>query len=103
LQNELTRLGSVRREQAMLARAVAHQGFQQIDVTADVGRLGCPTCVVFGTSDRVLDWRDVANLPSRVAIHLVRRAGHLPQAVDPELVVRLVAGDVTARTRAAND
>jgi pyruvate dehydrogenase E2 component (dihydrolipoamide acetyltransferase) len=101
LQTELDRLAPLRAGLAALAGEVADGGFQQIDATADLARLTCDVAVVFGTADRVLDWRDVANLPARVAIHLVAGAGHLPHLAEPELIVRLAAGPSRARREAA--
>ncbi|MBD3765698.1 MAG: alpha/beta fold hydrolase, partial [Rhodobacterales bacterium] len=91
LAEELARLTARRPALAGLARALAHQGMQQIDITADLDRLACPVRVIWGTADRILDWRDVAHLPSRVAIHLVRGAGHLPHLADPALLPDLLA------------
>jgi pyruvate/2-oxoglutarate dehydrogenase complex dihydrolipoamide acyltransferase (E2) component len=90
LATELDRLRAERPGHEVLARAVARAGFQQIDIADDIARLGCPVSVMFGTSDRVLNWQDVANLPSGAAIHLVRGAGHLPHLAAPDLLVMLV-------------
>ncbi|MFN7222648.1 MAG: alpha/beta fold hydrolase [Paracoccaceae bacterium] len=89
LTQELGRLRLQRAAQAPLAASVAQGGVQQIDITGDLARLSCPVTVLFGTSDRILDWRDVANLPPQVAIHLIRGAGHLPQHAAPDLLLRL--------------
>ena len=77
---------------ARLARAVASGGFQQIDVRAEVASLSCPISCLWGTADRVLDWRDVAQLPARARVHLVPGAGHLPHHAEPALVAGLIAG-----------
>ncbi|MFN3845639.1 MAG: hypothetical protein ACK4RZ_07435, partial [Paracoccaceae bacterium] len=60
-----------------------------------------PVTVLFGTADRILDWRDVANLPPDVAIHLIRGAGHLPQHAAPDLLLRLASPDQPEKRRAA--
>jgi pyruvate dehydrogenase E2 component (dihydrolipoamide acetyltransferase) len=86
---ELDRLRRLRPGHAALAAAVVRGGTQQIDITAELARLVCPVSVVFGTADRILDWRDVANLPPEAAIHLVRGAGHLPHLAAPDLIVAL--------------
>ena len=99
---ELDRLARIRATAAPLAEAVAGGGVQQIDIAADLERLGCPVAVMFGTADRILDWRDVANLPAPVAIHLVRGAGHMPHLADPGLAVALALGrDAGDRRRGA--
>ena len=99
---ELDRLRLLRPGQATLSDAVAMAGFQQIDIAADLARLTCPVAVLFGTGDRVLDWRDVANLPPAVAIHLVRGAGHMPHLAATDLVLRLAA-DAQAPGRRSAD
>lgn len=87
---ELARLATRREGLSGLVRSLAHAGMQQIDVTADLGQLACPVSVVWGTADRILDWQAVAGLPSQVAIHLVRGAGHLPHLAAPALVPALL-------------
>jgi pimeloyl-ACP methyl ester carboxylesterase len=89
---ELARLIRQRPASTALARAVACDGIQQVDIAADLARLAVPVTAVFGLADRILDWRDCANLPARAAIHLMRGAGHLPQSHDPALVAALIAG-----------
>lgn len=74
-----------------LADAVAENGRQQIDATADLAAAPCPVTVMFGTADRILDWRDVAHLPAETRIHLIPNAGHLPHLVRPDLAVALIA------------
>lgn len=99
---ELARLAPRREGLSSLVRSLAHAGIQQIDVTADLEQLACPVCVVWGTADRILDWQAVAALPSQVAIHLVRGAGHLPHLAAPALVPALLAsaGPVAERRSA---
>lgn len=74
-----------------LAEAIAQNGTQQIDATADIAAAPCPVTVVFGTGDRILDWRDVAHLPAETRIHLIPNAGHLPHRVRPDLAAALIA------------
>ena len=101
LEQELARMQALRDGQAALCDAVARGGFQQIDITADLAQLTSPVTVVFGTADRILDWRDVAQLPASTAIHLIRGAGHLPHAANPDLIVGLIPPDgPDARERA---
>ena len=74
-----------------LAEAVARDGTQQIDATADIAAAPCPVTVVFGTADRILDWRDVSHLSAETRIHLIPNAGHLPHLVRPDLAAALIA------------
>jgi pyruvate dehydrogenase E2 component (dihydrolipoamide acetyltransferase) len=98
---ELDRLRGLRPTHAVLAAALVRGGIQQIDITADLARLAVPVAVVFGTADRILDWRDVAHLPPEVAIHLVRGAGHLPHLAAPDLIVGLATDrPLSERSRA---
>lgn len=74
-----------------LANAIAEDGMQRIDATADIAAAPCPVTVMFGTADRILDWRDVAHLPAEARIHLIPNAGHLPHLVRPDLAAALIA------------
>lgn len=102
LAQELARLKAQRAGHASLAAALSSNGFQQIDITADLARLSCPVTVIFGTADRILDWHDIEQLPATAAIHLIRGAGHLPHHAAPDLVLSLATdpAERTAATRA---
>lgn len=91
LAQELARLTALRPGHGALAHCVAEGSFQQIDVTQDLHHLRCPLRVVFGTKDRIFDWRDVAALPASAAIHLISGAGHLPHLAAPDLIVGFFA------------
>lgn len=92
LSQELARVRRQRPMTAALAASVASAGIQQVDIAADVAALKVPVTAVFGLEDRIIDWRDCANLPATVAIHLVPGAGHLPHLHAPGLVARLITG-----------
>lgn len=96
LRSRLETLVATRDCRAALARAMARDGMQQIDVRADIAAAPCPVAVVFGTGDRILDWRDVAGLPAETRLHLVPGAGHLPHLASPDLAATLVARAVGA-------
>ncbi len=96
LQAELERLRLCRDGMAPMARLAAVDGFQQVDISADLSVIRCPITAIFGTSDGILDWRDCANLPARAAIHLVRGAGHLPHLAAPDLVAGLIGAEMSA-------
>jgi pyruvate dehydrogenase E2 component (dihydrolipoamide acetyltransferase) len=89
---ELDRLRAVRLAIRPLVQAVAADGVQQLDIAPVLARLTCPVSAVFGLDDRILDWRDCANLPAPAAIHLIRGAGHLPHTAAAELVAGLITG-----------
>lgn len=63
---------------------------QQTDIAPALAQIAAPIVAVFGLADRILDWRDCAALPGRASIHLLRDAGHLPQAAQPGLVAQLI-------------
>jgi pyruvate dehydrogenase E2 component (dihydrolipoamide acetyltransferase) len=92
MQLELDRLRGGRPAIRPLAQAVAVDGMQQLDIAPILARLACPVSAVFGLDDRIVDWRDCANLPASAAIHLVRGAGHLPHIAAAELVAGLITG-----------
>ncbi len=89
---ELARLRRQRGATSAFAASVANGGMQQLDIAPDVARLACPVTAIFGVEDRIIDWRDCANLPATTAIHLVPGAGHLPHLAAPALVARLITG-----------
>lgn len=91
LSAELARLQTRRAGHSALSNATARNGFQQIDITADLSRLTCRVTVLFGTQDRILNWQDVAHLPAAAAVHLIKGAGHLPHLAAPDLFLSLIA------------
>lgn len=91
LAQELARVKSGRAAQSALAAALSSQGFQQLDITADLARLTCAVSVIFGTADRILDWHAIEHLPAAAAIHLIRGAGHLPHHAAGDLLLALAA------------
>ena len=99
LATELARLSQRRAYLAALVHALAHQGMQQLDLIPDLETMAAPVSVIWGTGDRILDWRNVALLPSHVAIHLVRGAGHLPHLAAPGLLPALLAAPGSAAER----
>ncbi len=99
---ELARLKACRAGHAAISDAVVRGGFQQIDITSDLASLECDIAVMFGTSDLVLDWRDVAHLPPHAAIHLIRGAGHLPHLAAPDLVFGLATRSFASQRRRAD-
>jgi pyruvate dehydrogenase E2 component (dihydrolipoamide acetyltransferase) len=72
-----------------LAQSLVAGGGQQIDILPDLAALRIPVRVVWGLEDRILPWTQAAHLPSRVAIHLIAGAGHMPHWDFPQLVAEL--------------
>jgi pyruvate dehydrogenase E2 component (dihydrolipoamide acetyltransferase) len=75
---------------AALADGIARDGRQQLDILAPLARVSAPVKVVLGLDDRIVDWRQAAGLPARVAVHLVADAGHMPHWDQTETVRALV-------------
>ena len=74
---------------AELAAAIAGGNQQQVDIVADLEALPMPTRVVWGLADEIIPWTQVTRLPTRVAIHLVPGAGHMPHWDAPQQVAAL--------------
>ena len=73
---------------AGLASAIVRDGRQTLDIVPELASLAVPTRIVWGLEDRIIPWRHVLQAPSRVALHLVANAGHMPHWDQP--------GDVAA-------
>jgi pyruvate dehydrogenase E2 component (dihydrolipoamide acetyltransferase) len=75
---------------ARLAAAVAVDGRQQLDIAAELeGMRDVPARIVWGLEDRIVPWTQAAAAPTRVALHLVPAAGHMPHWDQPRLVAEL--------------
>jgi pyruvate dehydrogenase E2 component (dihydrolipoamide acetyltransferase) len=72
-----------------LAETLAGGGRQQIDILPDLAALPMPVRVVWGLDDRIIPWTQVTRLPSRVAVHLVAGAGHMPHWDMPHQIAAL--------------
>jgi len=62
----------------------------------ELGSLGLPVKVVWGTQDRVLPTRQSHGLPGVVATHVFERVGHMPHLEVPAEVIRLIAENAAA-------
>lgn len=78
------------RLQALAAR-LAPGGRQGIDIVGDLAGLASPVRLVWGLEDRIIPWTQVAAAPSRVAIHLIAEAGHMPHWDRPKDLAALLA------------
>lgn len=68
-----------------LADSLADGDRQRLDVLPALARLTLPVRIGVGLRDDLIPWTQVANLPPRVAVHLLRDSKHLPhwdQAAD---------------------
>ncbi len=76
----------------MLADSIVSASGQTLDlvpaIAAAVSEL--PVRVIVGHRDRITDWRDVGNLPSRVAVHHMVQAGHVPHWDAPAEVLNIL-------------
>lgn len=72
---------STGRLDGLAATAFGPQG-QRVDIVEPLARLAkrIRVRIVFGLEDRIIPWTQVQAAPSRVAIHLVAGAGHLPHS-----------------------
>lgn len=85
------------RTDAGLRAAQTHMGetlfadsTQGFDLVAALNRLECPTRIVWGRKDKVLDWRDALQAPGHVGLHLLADVGHVPQLEAPDLTLDIV-------------
>lgn len=64
-----------------LAEAAVGAAGQRADILRAIEKLSMdmPVRVLFGLEDKIIPWTQVQRLPSRVAIHLLARSGHMPQ------------------------
>ncbi len=76
---------------ANLAAALVRDGRQAIDVVPDLAALSCSVRLVWGLDDRIIPWTQVAAAPSRVAVHLIADAGHMPHWDRPQDLAALLA------------
>ena len=74
---------------AAMADALCAGDHQQVDLIPVLEAVAAPVTVIMGLDDRIFPWDQVANLPAKVAIHLVRDAGHVPFWDRPETVAGL--------------
>ena len=72
-----------------LADALVDDGGQQVDITRDLQALAMPVRVVWGLQDRIIPWTQASQAGSRVAIHLIPDAGHVPHWDQPGEVAAL--------------
>jgi len=83
---------ALRAAQTAMAEALFPDGTQGFDASGALDRLVPPARIVWGRADAVIPWSHALRAPGRVALHLFRQIGHMPQIECPEEVGQIVAG-----------
>ncbi len=81
----------LRAAQSHMGEMLFADGTQGFDLVSALHRLECPTRIVWGRKDRVLDWHDALQAPGHVGLHLLPEVGHVPQLEAPDLSLGIVA------------
>jgi len=74
---------------AALADSLVDEDGQQVDITADLRELRIPVRLIWGLQDRIIPWTQASEAGSRVAVHLIADAGHVPHWDQPGQVAAL--------------
>ncbi len=79
---------------AGLAEDAVGPNGQKVDIVEPLARLArrLSVRIVVGLEDRIIPWSQVTAAPSRVAVHLVAGAGHMPHWDQPGEVLALFEG-----------
>ena len=81
----------LRAAQADMAEILFPDGVQPFDLRPALGRIECPTAMIWGRHDHILPHRHSLAPAGDFAIHLLSAAGHVPQIECPERVARILA------------
>jgi pimeloyl-ACP methyl ester carboxylesterase len=73
-----------------IAEDLASNGKQGIDIVSDLAALTIPVRLIWGLEDRIIPWMQAAAAPSRVPVHLVSGAGHMPHWDRPKDILALL-------------
>lgn len=87
---------SLRGVQAEMAEVLFPDGVQPFDLRPAVGRLTCPTAVIWGKQDHILPFRQALSIDSDFALHLLSGAGHVPQIECPVRLALILARHMSA-------
>lgn len=82
---------ALRAAQADFAAALFPDGTQAFDMTAALGRLTCPTRIVWGKRDKIIPWRHALAAPGTVSLNLFDGIGHLPHVEMTDQLAELLA------------
>ncbi len=74
-----------------MAAALFPDETQGFDPRAALERLTCPTQIIWGRQDDILPQRHALVARIDCAIHLLDRAGHIPQIECPDRVARIIS------------
>lgn len=77
-----------------LGDGIAGPGGQRVSILQDLEERAAVMRirVLWGLEDRIVPWRQVAALPSRVSIRLLSRSGHVIQWDQPQQVLDIILG-----------
>lgn len=78
--------------QADMAQALFPDGVQAFDLRPALERVKCTTQIVWGRSDKIMPHAHGVQADGEFALHLLARAGHIPQIECPERVARIIIG-----------
>lgn len=81
----------LRAAQSHMGETLFADGTQSFDLVAALHRLDCPTRIIWGRKDRVLDWRDALQAPGHVGLHLLPDVGHVPHLEAPDLSLGIIS------------
>lgn len=81
----------LRAAQADMAEVLFPDGVQPFDLRPAIGRIECPTAMIWGRHDHILPHRHSLAPAGDFAIHLLSAAGHVPQIECPARVARILA------------
>jgi len=82
-----------------LADDLAGPEGQRHDLAARLEASPLPVTVAVGLDDRVVPWQQVAALPPRAAVHLLRGVGHAPHWEMPLLITELALAPARSKAR----
>lgn len=77
-----------------LGDGIAGPGGQRVSILQDLEQVAAVmrVRVLWGLEDRIVPWRQIAALPSRVSIRLLSRSGHVVQWDQPQQVLEIILG-----------
>lgn len=87
---------ALRAAQIQMGRDLFPDATQGFDLRATLGRLKCPTRIIWGRADAVLPWQPALSAPGRVSLHLFEGMGHVPQIERTEDVAAIILANIAA-------
>lgn len=74
-----------------LSEVLMPDGTQVHSIRPALEQLRAPVRVIWGAEDLIIPLRHASMLPPRVALHVLRGSGHIPQVEAPELVAEILS------------